>query len=88
MQTIINVNKENGRTQALSTWHPINNAWVHIFQIFNADGSINYFVNGVEQETPTELFQLLDKTIISPKITDLEGFLQEFDLVETEIEDS
>ena len=52
MNTIINIDNEEGRVKALTTWHPVGGAWVHIGQKFEKDGSITYYVNGHSVEKP------------------------------------
>lgn len=52
MNTIINIDNEEGRVKALTTWHPIGGAWVHIGQKFETDGTVVYYVNGYSVEKP------------------------------------
>lgn len=54
MKTTIHVDNEEGRVNALSTWHPVEGRWVKIEQVFHKDGTIDYFTDGEEIPRPKE----------------------------------
>jgi len=50
MKMPIQINMSDGKVQAVSMWHPINNKWMLVSQIVGAEHK--FYTNGVEVSAP------------------------------------